>query len=314
MFDEGVAMIAVQSRRVPRSEVVERSKELLHREISFIHAPQFLKMKLADVEWQTGEIYVDEKTDLPSSDRVVPTHLSYLFRKPLLTPAGELHLFRRMNYLRFLANRKRSKIDPRQPRIKVVREVEYIVAESETARRQLVESNLRLVASIARKFAKSMIDFEELLSEGNAILLYAIDKFDFSRGFRFSTYATHAIQRHFFRVIQRVQRKRRFEVECPTDVMLDTFQAPDLEPENTPPVLTPDLLRQMTKLLDERELRIIQERFGLRTKVSNEKTLKVLSDEMCLSKERVRQLQHRALAKLREFLESRGITLDDCEV
>ncbi len=53
-----------------------------------------------------------------------------------------------------------------------------------------MESNLRLVASIARKFSKSRNDFEELLSEGNAILLYAVDKFDFSRGFRFSTYAT----------------------------------------------------------------------------------------------------------------------------
>jgi len=303
----------VSRKVVSRSEVVERSKQLLHREISFIHAPQFLKMKLADVEWQTGEIYVDEKTDFPSSDRVVPSHLSYLFRKPLLTPAGELHLFRRMNYLRFLANRKRSKIDPRQPRIKIVREIESIVAESEIARCQLVESNLRLVASIARKFSKSMADFEDLLSEGNSILLYAIDKFDFSRGFRFSTYATHAIQRHFFRVIQRMQRKRRFEIDSPADLLLDTVTAPNAAPENSTPTLTPEVLRQMAKLLDERELQIIQERFGLRKKSESDKTLKVLSDEMGLSKERVRQLQHRALAKLREYLEGRGITLDDCE-
>ena len=144
-------------------------------------------------------------------------------------------------------------------------------------------------------------------------MLFRSDKFDFSRGFRFSTYATHAIQRHFFRVIQRMQRKRRFESDCPSEVLLDTVPAREFEPENNTPVLTPDLIRQMTKLLDERELRIIQERFGLRAKVSNEKTLKVLSDEMHLSKERVRQLQHRALAKLREFLEGRGITLDDCE-
>ncbi len=59
------------------------------------------------------EIYIEEKSDLRTEgDRVVPTYLSYLFRKPLLTPDGEQHLFRRMNYLRYLANRKRSQLDP----------------------------------------------------------------------------------------------------------------------------------------------------------------------------------------------------------
>lgn len=271
-------------------------------------------MKLADVEWQTGDLCVDESNDFRSTgDRIVPSHLSYLFRKPLLTPHGEQHLFKRMNYLRFIANRRRSKIDPSRPLIKLVREVEHLITESESCRKQLVESNLRLVASIARKFAKSMSDFEDLLSEGNAILLYAIDKFDFGRGFRFSTYATYAIQRHFFRVIQRMQRKRRFEIDSPADLLLDTVVAPQSEPESKSPALTPQTLRQMAKLLDERERFIIEERFGLRTKNSSEKTLKVLSDEMGLSKERVRQLQHRALGKLREFLEERGVTLDDLE-
>ncbi|MFO1007234.1 MAG: sigma-70 family RNA polymerase sigma factor [Planctomycetaceae bacterium] len=306
-------MPAVLAPRVSRSEIVERSKRLLHREISFIHSPLFPKMRLEDVEWKIGEIYVDESSDVSSNDRIVPTHLSYLFRKPLLTPAGELHLFRRMNYLRFLANRKRAKIDPQQPRVKLVREVEKLVAESELARKQLLESNLRLVASIARKFAKSMADFEDLLSEGNGILLYAIDKFDFSRGFRFSTYATHAIQRHYFRVIQRMQRKRRIEVDCPSDMLMESVKAPESEPQPSAPTLTSDMLKQMAKLLDQRELRIIQERFGLRAKPAEDKTLKVLSDEMGLSKERVRQLQHRALGKLRVYLENHGVTLDDCE-
>ncbi len=307
-------MTTAVATRPSRSDLVQRSKTWLTQEISFIHSPEFLKLTLADVDWQSGEIYVDESPDFRSTgDRIVPSQLSYLFQKPLLTPPGELHLFRRMNYLRFLANRRRSQIDPSRPRVKVVREVEYLMAESEVARRQLVESNLRLVASIARKFSKSMNDFEDLLSEGNAILLYAIDKFDFGRGFRFSTYATHAIQRHFFRVIQRMQRKRRFEVDSPSEMLLKTLAAPAIETQATGPALTPEMLRQMSKLLDERERRIIEERFGLRTKNSSEKTLKVLSDEMGLSKERVRQLQHRALAKLREFLESQGMTLADLE-
>ena len=63
----------------------------------------------------------------------------------------------------------------------------------------------------------------------------------------------------------------------------------------------------------DRELFIIEERFGLRTPVESDKTLKTLSDEMGLSKERVRQLQHRALEKLRTYLVERGITLDEIE-
>lgn len=307
-------MTTAVAPQTSRRYLAQRSKSLLTREISFIHSPEFLKMTLADVTWQAGEIYADESQDLRSTgDRIVPSHLSYLFQKPLLTPPGELHLFRRMNYLRFLANRRRSQIDPSRPRVKVVREIESLIAESEVARRQLVESNLRLVASIARKFAKSMHDFEELLSEGNAILLYAIDKFDFGRGFRFSTYATHAIQRHFFRVIQRMQRKRRFEVDSSPEILLETVAAPDIDTPSTGPTLTPQMLRQMSQLLDERERLIIEERFGLRTKTSSEKTLKDLSEEMGLSKERVRQLQHRALSKLREFLECQGMTLADLD-
>jgi len=301
-------------RRVSRKNLTERSKALLHREISFIHCSKFARMKLADVEWGAGDIYVDEKTDLRTEgDRVVPTYLSYLFRKPLLTPEGEQHLFRRMNYLRYLANRKRSQLDPERPESKVLGEIERLIADSEATRTQLVESNLRLVASIARKFAKSRNDFEELLSEGNAILLYAVDKFDFSRGFRFSTYATHAIQRHFFRVLQRMHRKRSREVDSPSELLLETLASPSPEPESNLPALNRNLLQQMAGLLDERELFIIEERFGLRTPVDSDKTLKTLSDEMGLSKERVRQLQHRALDKLRAFLVERGITLDDGE-
>lgn len=298
-------------RRSSRKSLKDRSNSLLRCEISFIHSPKFPRMKAADVEWKDGEIYQDEKSDTRSDDhRVIPTYLSHLFRKPLLTAEGERHLFCRMNYLRYLANRNRSRIDPEQPDAKLIREVERLIRDSEVARTQLVESNLRLVASIARKFAKSRNDFEELLSEGNAILLYAIDKFDFSRGFRFSTYATHAIQRHFFRVLQRMHRKRTREVDSPAELLLDTVAAPVSETPPESPTLGADLIRQMADLLDDRERHIIEERFGMSQSVETDKTLKTLSDEMGLSKERVRQLQHRALDKLREFLVARGITLD----
>ncbi len=170
---------------VSSQDLAERSNALLRQEISFIHSPKFSRMKLGRRGMEVGrDLYRGKdrsanrrgsgRSDLP----VIPVP------QAAADSGREQHLFRRMNYLRYLANRKRSQLDPEHLDSKVIREIEKLIADSEAARTQLVESNLRLVASIARKFSKSRNDFEELLSEGNSILLYAVDKFDFSRGFR----------------------------------------------------------------------------------------------------------------------------------
>src|SRR5690606_38354574 len=70
-----------------------------------------------------------------------------------------------------------------------------------------VEANLRLLVSLAKKFAHNFQHFEELLSEGHVKLMQAVDKFDYSRGFRFSTYATHAICRTYYRIGKKASRQ-----------------------------------------------------------------------------------------------------------
>ncbi len=159
-----------------------RAQSLLMQEISFIDHPTFRRTALEDLSTCEFPIHTEEATS--PDDRRLPTHLTPLFRKPLLTRPGEFHLFRLMNYCRYRANTLRSQLDPQKPKLRLVEEIEALQARAEDSRRTITESNLRLVALIARNLVTRTLDYEELLSQGNLILLAAVDKFDDSRGFR----------------------------------------------------------------------------------------------------------------------------------
>ncbi|NIP85734.1 MAG: RNA polymerase subunit sigma-70, partial [Planctomycetales bacterium] len=125
----------------------------------------------------------------------MPGHLQRLCSPPLLSPEQEVRLFRRMNYLKYRANVLRSQIraadaDPRQ-----LDRVDSLIRTGEEVRNQIVHANVRLVMSIAKKFADNRSSFDDLLSEGISSLIRAVEKFDYSRGFRFSTYATSVVRR-----------------------------------------------------------------------------------------------------------------------
>lgn len=226
----------------------------------------------------------------------------------LLTPQGESHLFRKMNYLRCRANQVSQESSRKRPNRSLQVEYQRLLDQAEVARAAIIEANTRLVASIANKFANAHLDFDELVSEGNMILVNAVDKFDYSRGFRFSTYATHAIQRHFFRLMKRRQRRRNHELATPSDILAEI--APSSEQEQ--PLdhrVAEKLIARFDDCLDEREAVILRERFGLNRRQTSS-TLKVVADQVGLSKERVRQLQQSAIEKLQDLAIQMRLRLD----
>lgn len=276
----------------------DRARELMACEWSYLHSRTYEKLTLTDIEQMRPErIYAEELSVVEEGSHGIGLASGVDVR--LLTPEGEEYLFRRMNYFFFRANSLRSKLNPSRPNRQRIADIEHALSQAEQARAELVRANVRLVAGLSHKFCNARVDYEELFSEGNLILLNAIDKFDIDRGYRFSTYATHAVQRHFFRVLHRAQRRKEKEAVAPVEVLSDSLVHTDLETEpEFDPIKSKELLSQVAELLDERELRIIQERYNLGGD-GDGKTLKVIACEMGLSKERVRQLQFRALEKLR---------------
>ncbi len=154
--------------------------------------------------------------EAPARTRALEYRVSYLAgarNVPVLSREQEAHLFRKMNYLKCLAGRIRDRIDPRRPDADDLDEFERLQAEALDVKNRIVEANLRLVVSVARKRLRPGSSLSERVSDGNFALLLAVDRFDFARGNRFSTYATWAILNELTRSERRERRHRRRSVE-----------------------------------------------------------------------------------------------------
>lgn len=297
------------SRRRSASKALKaRAKSATTRELSFIPHVSFHPSKAEKRDPDPVDRFVEaiEFGGPPvkaAESSALPSHLARMSETPLLTPEQESSLFRRMNYCKARANAVRASINPDDPNAKDVANFEDLVRRSERLRNYLIEANTRLVMSIARKFADQRNSFDELLSQGIASLMHAVEKFDFGRGFRFSTYATCAVRRDLYRAV--MSRKKdlvRFSTGCGEQLVAEAGAAPmeeGLDERSWRSLST--AMEEMLECLDGRERTILEARFGLdgRTKrVSYSK----LGKELGISKERVRQLANRALERLREVV------------
>ena len=131
----------------------------------------------------------------------LPPYLASLYEMPLLTREQEQHVFRKYNFLKYRAGKLREELDPAQPRAALMDEIESLYQQAIETKNEIARANLRLVVSIAKRHVTPDQNFFELVSDGNVSLLRAIEKFDFARGNKFSTYASWAIMKNFARTI-----------------------------------------------------------------------------------------------------------------
>jgi RNA polymerase sigma factor (sigma-70 family) len=228
----------------------------------------------------------------------VPPELTSLYEMPLLSREQEQHLFRQMNYLKHKAKVMRDRLDPARARIQDIKEIEEIQDQATALKDQLISCNMRLVVSIAKRHAGQVDNFFDLLSDGNMSLLRAVEKFDFSRGNKFSTYASWAIMKNFARSIPEEKRRRERYVTGKED-LFDI--APDNRTDEHEVVSSAEQdahrVNRLLEYLDPRERQIIRMRAGLDN--AEGMTLEEIGQQLGITKERVRQLNVRIMNKLR---------------
>ena len=221
-----------------------------------------------------------------------------------LTGKEEHRLFLRYNYARYrlgqLAQAQQRRIcQTRTRKIKLWSE------RAEQARADLVRWNMALVMAMARRTRIPNVEFTELISEGNMALLRSVEKFDVSRGFRFSTYACRAILKSFNRLATKTGRYRQhFPVEYDPELEVSDY---DLKKHEMQTEGSLESLREVLAAnranLSSLEQTIIMERFALASR-DGRRTLSQVGKMVGLTNERVRQIQNLALGKIRAAMES----------
>ncbi|MCK4660125.1 MAG: sigma-70 family RNA polymerase sigma factor [Phycisphaerae bacterium] len=229
---------------------------------------------------------------------------------PTLSGEQERTLFLRYNYARMCIRKLQDQFPGRAMTAKATRQFLAWGRRALEARSTITEMNLPLVMAMAKRTRLASIDYNELISEGNMALLRSVNKFDCNRGFKFSTYACRAILKSFSRVAMRISRYRgRFPTEFDPAIERSDYLEHKRDEIETDCVqeLKEILLRNLADL-SEVEQTVIHERFALRrTRGDNftPKTLEQVGTIIGVTKERVRQIQNKALKKIRTALEDK---------
>jgi RNA polymerase primary sigma factor len=328
-----------------------------------------------DEELPTGALVlslVDDEDEVPvyssaitgATADPVKDYLKQIGKVALLNAAEEVELAMRIEAGLF-AEDKLSHMSAAEQKSTLGRELLWVAKDGQRAKSHLLGANLRLVVSLAKRYTGRGMQFLDLIQEGNLGLIRAVEKFDYTKGFKFSTYATwwirQAITRamadqartiripvHMVEVINKLARVQRQMLQdlgrepTPEELSRELDMTPEKvievqkygrEPislhtplgedgdsefgdliEDTEAVVPADavgftmLQKQLESLLDslsEREAGVIRMRFGLGDGMP--KTLDQIGDTFGVTRERIRQIESKTMAKLRHPSRSQSL-------
>jgi RNA polymerase primary sigma factor len=350
-----VASVAIESGLTPES-VDEIVAGLAASGVEVVVEPSVEELKAEEVD-EPEPPSLDDAGPSASAD-LVRVYLREIGRVALLTAADEVDLARRVEAGVFAAERveqmetAEAGSDP-----DMRRDLLAVVGDGQRAKQRLIESNLRLVVSIAKRYAGRGLPFLDLIQEGNLGLIRAVEKFDYTRGFKFSTYASwwirQAVSRavadqartiripvHMVETVNRILRAQRtlvqtlgrdptaaeiaVQVDMPAE-RVEEIKRLAMEPvslhspvgeeegselgdliedsESVPPaeLVSAGLLASHVEAvlthLGDREREVVRMRYGLTD--GEPRTLEEVGRAFGVTRERVRQIEAKSLAKLR---------------
>jgi RNA polymerase sigma factor (sigma-70 family) len=281
-----------------------RAEAILAQPYPFMDSPLF---KQRGVE---KELFNEPIPELPKTDWYQPTREDVLNENTaapqLMKPAEEQLMFRRFNYCKYKLGKLQKKVKAAGPLTREAAEELVLWHDRfEHFREYLTRTNLALVLAMAKRTRLGDIDFAEVVSEGNMALLRAVDKFNVDRGFKFSTYACRAILKAFSRTALKHSRHRtRFPVEFEPDLEKSDWS------DRRRDAVEEDCIDELKQIVDRNladlsqvEQTVIKRRFNWEQQDETPLTLEEVGQIIGVTKERVRQIQNKALAKIRVVME-----------
>ena len=310
-------------------------KEILSEPVDYIDSPEFHQPDAETRIYGAAEI---ERPDVtwyrPLMDDFISARLRGA-RNPksqttiLLTGAQERILFLKYNFARFSISEIQKQSASRALTLEEARTILRWHGVATQYREQLAETNLALVLAMAKRVRLAELDFADLISEGNMALMRSVDKFDCGRGFKFSTYACRAILKAFSRHGIKVStHRKRFGAEYdPAFEKSDHLERVRATHERECADEVKHIVLSNKADLSDIELKVIGHRYGLedalglgeggfpapaamaslaepKTPAAEPLTLEQVGQVIGVTKERVRQIQNKALEKIRLALES----------